>query len=82
MRLNIRINVDNDAFENGNLSVELARIINRYSKFVKFQCANKVRVDESFEKALKDINGNIVGRVEVSKLCPSDHAVPSPSDIS
>jgi len=68
MRVNIKIAVDDDAFGSGNLSDELSRIIDRHLKLIKFQCANKVRVEEDFETPLKDTNGDIVGRVEVSKF--------------
>ena len=68
MRVNIKIAVDDDAFGSGNLSDELSRIIDRHLKLTKFQSANKVRVEEDFEIPLKDTNGDIVGRVEVSKF--------------
>ena len=68
MRLNININLDNDAFQDGNLVEELQRILCSVCIGTHDACT----FDESFEKSLKDTNGNIVGKASVSTLSPSD----------
>ena len=68
MRLNININLDNDAFQDGNLMRELQQIFNSLCNDTHDACT----FDERFEKSLKDTNGNIVGKALVSTLSPSD----------
>ena len=68
MRLNININLDNDAFQDGNLVEELQRILCTVCIGTDSACT----FDERFEKSLKDTNGNIVGKASVSTLSPSD----------
>ena len=71
MRLNIKINLDNDAFQDGNLMRELQQIFNSLCNDTHDACI----FDESFVrffKKLRDTNGNVVGKAVVSTLSPSD----------
>ena len=70
MRLNININLDNDAFQDGNLMRELQQIFNSLCNDTHDACIFDWY--ERFEKSLKDTNGNIVGKASVSTLSPSD----------
>ena len=57
MNIEIKINTDNDAFDDGNLKVEVDRILKDY-------IINKSSLEEWI---LKDINGNTVGCIEFWK---------------
>lgn len=58
MNLNISINMDNDAFRSGK-KAEVRRIINEFFSSTKFQEGNS--------KTLIDINGNSVGKAEITR---------------
>ncbi len=54
--MKITINTDTSAFQNGNKGFEIARIL----RFI----AKQVEENSNYEVQLRDINGNIVGKVE------------------
>lgn len=64
MQFQININLDNAAFQDENndisYSAEVARILRSLAEYVEFTAT----VD--FEKTLRDINGNVVGKASVS----------------
>lgn len=57
MEITITINTDNDAFADGNLETEVARILN--------YLAARVKVGGVDTYPIKDINGNTVGEMNV-----------------
>ena len=63
MDIKIRINCDNAAFEGLGCGREIARILGRLSRAVRDSEAVEL---EGWNEALRDINGNVVGRVEAS----------------
>lgn len=62
MYLIIKINMDNDAFADGENGTEVARIL-------RHVCAEVIdtELDDDFYLSLRDINGNNVGKMEVKK---------------
>jgi hypothetical protein len=65
MDVRIRINCDNAAFEDENCGSEIARILERLAEAICcWELSELKRIDG---KPLIDINGNTVGRVEVSE---------------
>lgn len=53
------VETDNDAFADGNLSDELARIVGEVHTYLH---QFRIPEDEKFEIHLRDINGNTVGK--------------------
>ena len=74
MRLNISVNLDNDAFQDGNLGSELEGIFDYVKCHVVLAAGEQEAygIDERFQKPLKDINGNTVGKFAVTTSSPSD----------
>jgi hypothetical protein len=65
MDIRIRINCDNAAFEDENCGDEVARILKRLAG--RFQATAAEHMSSFDGSPLIDINGNTVGRVEVSE---------------
>lgn len=59
MNITIKINTENDAFQNGMLRFEVAQILDDLSREV-----NDFGI---VSKPIRDVNGNICGSVKVTK---------------
>jgi hypothetical protein len=64
VKLNIEIELDNDAFDEGNCGTEAARILRRVA--INLDGFNRVACEDHDEK-LRDINGNTVGFARVTE---------------
>lgn len=62
----ITINTENDAFYD-DVGEELSRILKDLAKFIDGRGCGTVSLKVLGDKVLRDINGNIVGKVEVSQ---------------
>lgn len=69
MKINITINADNAAFEEGGLEAEVARILGELARRLNDGLVN-MQLERRMGRApllLRDINGNIVGALEVEE---------------
>lgn len=69
MNITITLNTDNAAFDadNGGPEVEVARILREYAESLECGITNIVFSPHVLKARLRDINGNVVGRVEVAE---------------
>jgi len=58
MKLVIEINLDNDAFADGNMGAEIARLLRKYSGLVEYAPS---ATPDDLDRTMSDINGNRVG---------------------
>lgn len=61
MKLNIEINLDNDAFSN-NINEEVTRILLRFIKNIELS-----KLENGYLINLRDINGNTVGYAKIGE---------------